>query len=310
MLRTLNITKYYNGIKALDDVSITLERGKIYGFIGQNGAGKTTLIRMITGLAFPTKGEIELFGKNGKKEIEVQRRKIGNMVERPILFEDLTAKENISLQSILYGAGHRTNIDSMLSRVGLSNTGNKKVKDFSLGMKQRLGIALAMVQEPEILILDEPVNGLDPVGMVEVRELLKELNREYNITMLISSHILLELYQLATDYIIINKGKVVDQLTLEELNDKCKKYILIETDDIEKAAAIFREKLKTRDFQMLPSGKIKLFDYKDDIKLVARLLHEGGVITTKFVTVGESLEEYYIKLIGDSKHVEYTEMGS
>lgn len=298
ILKVNNLTKYYNNVKVLDGVSFAIEQGKIYGFIGENGAGKTTTIRILAGLSEATQGEIEILGHSERKQLEDARRKIGMLVEKPILYDTLSAADNMNMQCILYGQKNADILPHLLEKVGLANVKKKKVKDFSLGMKQRLGIAMALVQEPKLLILDEPVNGLDPMGMVDIRGLLKSLNREYGITIIISSHILTELYQLATDYIIIHKGKIMELLTVEELNDKCRKHIHIETDEMEKAAEIIRRKLKTENYKTESENTIKLYDCIDDVKNVAKILFDGGILVTGFTVVGENLEEYYIDLLG------------
>ena len=298
ILKVNNLTKFYNNVKVLDGVSFKIEQGKIYGFIGENGAGKTTTIRILAGLSEATEGEIEILGMADRKQLEAVRRKIGILVEKPILYDTLSAADNMNMQYILYGQKNANIVPQLLEKVGLTNVKKKKVKDFSLGMKQRLGIAMTMVQEPKLLILDEPVNGLDPLGMVDIRELLKSLNKEYGITIIISSHVLTELYQLATDYIIINKGKIVEQMTLEELNDKCRKYIHIETDEALKATETIRGKLETENYKIVSENTIKLYDCIDDVENVAKILFDGGILVTRFTIVGENLEEYYIDLLG------------
>jgi len=298
ILKVNKLTKCYNNVKVLDGVSFAIERGKIYGFIGENGAGKTTAIRILAGLSAADQGEIEILGQSESKQLEVTRIKIGIIVEKPILYDSLSAADNMNMQCILYGQKNADILPQLLEKVGLANVKKKKVKDFSLGMKQRLGIAMALVQEPKLLILDEPVNGLDPMGMVDIRELLKSLNKEYGITVIISSHILTELYQLATDYIIIHKGKIMELLTVEELNDKCRKHIHIETDEVEKAAEIIRRKLKTENYKTESENTIELYDCIDDVKNVAKILFDGGVLVTGFTVIGENLEEYYIDLLG------------
>jgi len=299
ILKVNKLTKCYNNVKVLDGVSFVIEQGKIYGFIGENGAGKTTAIRILAGLSVADQGEIEILGQSESKQLEVARKKIGIIVEKPILYDSLSAADNMNMQCILYGQKNADILPQLLKKVGLANVKKKKVKDFSLGMKQRLGIAMALVQEPKLLILDEPVNGLDPMGMVDIRELLKSLNKEYGITIIISSHILTELYQLATDYIIIHKGKIVELLTLEALNDKCRKHINIETDEMEKAAETIKRELKTENYKIVSENTIKLYDCIDDVKNIAKILFDGGILVTGFTVVGENLEEYYIDLLGE-----------
>jgi len=209
VLKTNSLTKSYQGVNALHDISVTLEAGKIYGLIGQNGAGKSTLMRIVAGHSFPTSGSIELFGHAGEKALQQERKRLGCMIEYPSLTPNMTAKENLKLHRIMRGIPNNEIEDELLELVGIPDTKKKKAKNFSLGMKQRLGIAIALIGNPEFLILDEPINGLDPLGVVEIRNLLKKLCEERHLTILISSHNLPELYQLATNYIIINKGEIM-----------------------------------------------------------------------------------------------------
>ena len=238
ILKVNGLTKKYGPKTALNNVTFDVEKGRIYGFIGENGAGKTTAIRAITGLSESPEGKIELFGSSDKKGLVKARRKMGYLVENPIISLNDTAAGNLRMQQLLYGHKDENGIQKILERVGLADVGKKRVKDFSLGMKQRLGIAMALVNNPEILILDEPVNGLDPMGMIAVRELLKSLCNEDGITIVISSHILAELYQLVTDYIIISHGEMIEQISKEELDRKCSSYIIIETEQPEKAIEV------------------------------------------------------------------------
>ena len=217
ILKVNHLNKSYRGITALDDVSFSLKRGRIYGFIGENGAGKTTTIRTITGLTSVPEGSIELFGASDRKGLMAARQRMGCLVEQPILSMNQSAFKNLKQQQLLFGQKDDDRIQQVLTRVGLGDVKNKKVKNFSLGMKQRLGIAMALIHSPELLILDEPVNGLDPMGMVEVRELLLSLCRDDGITILISSHILAELDQLVTDFIMISHGRILQTMAKEEL---------------------------------------------------------------------------------------------
>ncbi|ALB45156.2 ABC transporter ATP-binding protein [Clostridium beijerinckii] len=301
VLETKNLTKKYKNTQALDNINIKLEKGNIYGFVGQNGAGKTTLIRLITGLSFPTSGELYLFGQTGEKKLQEQRRRLGCMVETPALYPNMTAYQNLEIQRIQRGIPDKKVIEDTLELVGLKDTGKKKAKDFSLGMKQRLGIALALVNDPEFLILDEPVNGLDPVGIVEIRELIKRLNKEKGMTILISSHILEELYHTADNYIIISNGNILETLTQEELNEKCKKHIAINVDDESLAATILEEELHTNNYQIMPDKTIRLYDYLDDIKSVSIALSRNNLIITGISLTGDSLEDYFIRRIWGGK---------
>lgn len=293
-----DLTKKYKSTLALDNINLTLRRGEIYGFIGENGAGKTTTIRLITGLSFPTEGSMTLFGKSGEKELQKQRARIGCMVETPALYKNMTAKQNLEAQRIQRGIPDRECIDKTLSLVGLSDTGRKTVRHFSLGMRQRLGIAMALLSDPEFLILDEPINGLDPSGIVEIRELMKRLNRERGITILISSHILSELYQTATRYILLHKGHVLEELTQRELDEKCKRHIAIKTNDTEKTAMVLEEKLNSANFQVMPDGTVRLYDHLDDMEGVARALSQAGLLVTGLSLAGDSLEDYFMHKIG------------
>lgn len=301
ILETKNLTKKYRNTLALDNVNIKLEKGNVYGFIGQNGAGKTSLIRLITGLSFKTSGELYLFGENGEKKLQEQRKRIGCMVETPALYPNMTAYQNLEIQRMQRGIPDKKVIKDTLQLVGLEDTGKKAVRNFSLGMRQRLGIALALINDPEFLILDEPVNGLDPVGIVEIRELIKKLNKEKGMTILISSHILEELYQTADHYIIISRGVILENLTLQELNEKCKKHIAIKVDDVALATTILEEKLHAVNYQVMPDKTIRLYDYLDDIKSVSRELSKNNLIITGISLAGDSLEDYFIKRIGGGK---------
>ena len=297
ILKTENISKKYGNTQVLHDVSITLESGRIYGLIGVNGAGKTTLMRQILGLSVPTSGEIELFGKRGR-DILKERARLGCLIESPGLVLGMTAKQNLRLHRIMHGIAHKAVEDELLATVGLAGTGKKKAKDFSLGMKQRLGIAIALLTNPELVILDEPINGLDPIGVVEIRELIKKLCEERGMTILISSHNLPELYQCATDYIIINKGEVKQEISLEELEERCRHYLQIETPDKEKLAAVLEQQLGTTNFKVMPDGSVQLYDFTDERDKVSDVLFENGVKTTGFSLKGETLENYFISVVG------------
>ena len=293
-----NLTKKYRGTIALDHINLTLQRGEIYGFIGENGAGKTTTIRIITGLSFPTEGQMTLFGKTGDKELQKQRARIGCMVETPALYKNMTAQQNLEAQRIQRGIPDKKCIDETLRLVGLTDTGKKTVSHFSLGMRQRLGIAMALLNDPEFLILDEPINGLDPSGIVEIRELMKRLNRERRITLLVSSHILSELYQTATQYILLHQGHVLEELTQQELDEKCKRHIAIKTNDAAKTATALESALHTTNFQVMPDGVVRLYDYLDHMEDVARVLSQAGLLVTGLSLTGDSLEDYFLHRIG------------
>lgn len=298
ILKTYGLTKTYGGFNVLDDVNMTIKKGQIYGFIGQNGAGKTTLIRIIAGLAFKSKGSIELFGESEGRKIELARRRMGCIIDTPVFYPDKTAFNNLEADRIQKGIPGRQCIEKALTMVGLGDVGNKKVKNFSLGMKQRLGIAMALLGDPELLILDEPINGLDPMGIVEVREMLKKLNVEYGVTIIISSHILAELHQLANCYGIIHKGKLLEQISSEELSNRCKKFLYIKVDDAAKASVVIDNKLNTSNYQIMPSNVIRLYDYLGQSGKVSSVLSMDGVEVEQIMPMGDDLETYYTKLIG------------
>lgn len=303
ILKTDSLTKSYHGLNVLNNVSVTLEAGKIYGLIGENGAGKSTFMRLITGLYFPTSGSIELFGHGGEKALQIERKRIGCMIEYPSLIPTMTAMENLRLHRIMRGIPDKAVEDELLSLVGLASTGKKKARDFSLGMKQRLGIAVALLSNPELLILDEPINGLDPIGVVEIRNLIKRLCEEKQMTILISSHNLPELYQTATDYIIIHKGEIKQTLTLEQLEECCRHHILIGCSQIEKLVSVLEMKLNTKNYKVMPNKTVKLYDYLDEKELISKTLYENGIIITNFSSEGDTLEDYFISIVGGVKNV-------
>ena len=231
ILETNNLKKQYKSFKALNGLTMHVPKGSIYGFIGKNGAGKTTLIRLISGLQTPTSGEFKIYDiSNNDSHISNARQKMGAVVETPSIFHDLTAYDNLKTQYDILGINNYSTINDLLKLVGLDNTGQKMAKNFSLGMRQRLGIAIALCGNPEFLILDEPINGLDPEGIVEIRKLIKKLNKERNITILISSHILDELSKVATHYGFIADGKIIKEMSAKEFEEDCKKSIHIDTD--------------------------------------------------------------------------------
>ncbi len=240
--QTINLCKDYKNFHVLQNVNLSIKRGEIYGLIGENGAGKSTLIRILTGLAFKSSGVINLFGKT--ENLQHERTKIGCTVEMPALYTDMTAEQNLEIQRVQRGIPNKSCIPKTLEVVGLGNTKKKKVTNFSLGMKQRLALAIALLGEPEFLILDEPINGLDPTGIIELRELLKRLVKENHVTILISSHILRELNQLATCYGFLHNGKMLKQITATKLGEECKQHIKLKTDNIERTVTILEEHLK------------------------------------------------------------------
>lgn len=298
ILETNNLSKRYKSQMALSHVNLRLKQGRIYGLIGKNGAGKTTLMRMITGLGFPTEGTLKLFGKTSQKELKEAGKRIGSLIEYPGLVGRMTAKENMHLQCLMKGLPNYKVEDELLELVGLADIGKKKVKNFSLGMKQRLGIATVLIGNPELLLLDEPINGLDPSGVIEIRNLLKRLREYENKTILISSHNLPELYQVATDYIIIHNGEIKEILKFEELEERCKHYISLESTDINRLSAVLERKLMTENFKVMPDKSIRLYDMLDERERLGQVLFDNGVVVTKLAVVEASLEEYFMSVIG------------
>ncbi|MDG0793737.1 ATP-binding cassette domain-containing protein [Cohnella ginsengisoli] len=302
VLRTHQLTKQYKSQTALDRVDLSIRQGTIYGFIGQNGAGKSTLMKLVTGLAFPTSGTVELFGSTGSAELVKARKRMGVSIENPALYPLLTASENLEAHRLQQGIPGRETVKRTLELVGLSGTGRKKARNFSLGMKQRLALGVALLGSPEFLILDEPTNGLDPMGVVEMRDLLTKLNREMGITILISSHILSELHLLATHYGIIHKGKLLEQLTSRELQEKCRQFIHIKVDRPERAAAVIERELSTTAFEVTNDGSIRLFAYLDRPATVSAALVGEGLALEQFMPMGEDLESYFTSRIGGGEH--------
>lgn len=302
ILEAHKLTKSYKQTVALNQIDLKIGKGKIYGFIGQNGAGKTTLLRLVTGLAFPTSGELYLWGQTGERKLQEQRKRIGCMIETPALFPNLTAYQNMEVQRIQRGIPDKAVIEKCLHMVGLKETGKKTVRNFSLGMRQRLGIAIALLNIPEFLILDEPINGLDPAGIVEIRNLLKSLNREYGMTILVSSHILEELYQTASEFILIDRGKIIEELSDKELNERCKRHIAIKTTNPENALLVLEDKLNTEHLQLMPDGTIRLYEHLENTELIARILSDADILVTGLNISGDTLEDYFLKKVGGDSH--------
>lgn len=301
ILQTVNLTKTYQGKNVLNQVNLKVKKGSVYGFIGLNGAGKSTLIRTVSGLAYPTSGKIELFGHSNENDLINARKRMGTLIENPALFPNMTARENLEVIRIQRGIPGKICIEESLKKVGLEETGKKKVKKFSLGMKQRLGIAIALLNDPELLILDEPINGLDPMGVIEIRELLKRINQEFGVTIVISSHILSELYQLATDFGIIHKGELIDQITAKQLDEKCKAHLLIKVDNANKAVVILDDTLQTAHYEVLSDDSIKLYSHLEDNHRIIQILVEGGIKVEQITPTNDTLENYFTRLIkGDS----------
>lgn len=296
LLQTKGLTKRYGHQKAVDRVNVHIKKGAIYGFIGRNGAGKTTFLKMIGGLATPSEGEIEMFGYSGRELKQVHSR-VGSLIETPGLYNGMNARDNLSIKCKLMGMKQKGYIDRILETVGLSNVGKKKVGHFSLGMKQRLGIGLALIGEPDLLLLDEPINGLDPQGIVEVRDTILRLKEERNMTILISSHLLEELSKIATDYGIIHKGSLLQELTREELMKHCSERIEILADNPELVLPIL-EQLGFMDYQVVDRKKIYVFERLEDSAILNMELAKAGIMIRSISIASEELESYFLNLTG------------
>ena len=296
ILTTDNLSKIYGEKRAADAVSLHIKKGDVYGLIGRNGAGKTTILKMICGLSTPTSGSISFGGKTGA-EFAKQMNKIGSLIESPGLFPKMSAYQNIKLKCILCGRDNDEYIKSLLKQVGLENVGKKSAQNFSLGMKQRLGIALALVGDPEFIVLDEPINGLDPQGIAEMREIIHRLSKERGMTVIVSSHILDELAKVADSFGIIHEGKLIDEFTSEELDKRCSKYVLLKAGDAEKTKKALADNGITK-YDILENGDVRINEeIEDTSKLIATLVG-AGVPVYELATVQGTLEQYYFNRTG------------
>lgn len=301
-----HLEKQYGKQKAVKDVSFRIEEGMICGLIGPNGAGKTTIMKMLGGLILPTAGNMEIYGARTEKELAGARSRMSFIIETPYAKEKMSARENLEKQRLQKGIPNKKRVEEVLEMTGLAHTGNKMVKNFSLGMRQRLGIANALLGKPEIMVLDEPINGLDPEGIVEIRELLLKLNREEHITILISSHILSELSLLCTDYLFIHHGELLQAVSREQLKKQCKEYYYIHTDKDALALTVLQERMGISDADVNEDGSIRLYEQLDHIREVSKTLYEQGVIPLELKICGANLEQYYMDMVGE-QNVEYHE---
>ncbi len=294
-LQTKDLVKVFPGSYAVHHVNMNIVRGDIYGFIGKNGAGKTTMMRLVSGLAKPTSGSIEIFGS---KDLNKQRKRMGCMIENPGLYPNMTAKQNLEVFRKTLGIAEKNAVEEMLSIVGLDDAGSKKVKKYSLGMKQRLGIAIALLGNPDFLVLDEPINGLDPEGIKDVRNLLLKLCREKQITIFLSSHILGELSKIANRYGIIKNGKLIDEFTKEELDLRCRRCLKIELEQMGNALKVLETDLGITNYDVLPDNTLRVFERLEDAAMINAALVRSDNLVKSIALSGQDLEGYFMDMIG------------
>lgn len=296
VIETKQITKSYGSLLALDHVNIHVKRGDIYGLVGDNGAGKSTLLKLLAGHSYPTEGEVQLFGKYGEKELGSSRKKIGCMIERPGFFPNMTVEQILNYYCIQKGMPDRKKVAELLKLTGIAEKRNSKCKNLSLGQKQRLGLAIALMGEPQLLILDEPINGLDPSGIIEFRNLLYRLNEERNITILLSSHILAELQQIATVYGFLSKGVLIEEISAYALHEKCSDCIEITVSDVEKYSVLLEKNFPNETYKVFPENNIRIYRPQAQIELYGKLAFENSIYIIGMKTIQSSLEDYYMEL--------------
>lgn len=297
IIKTNQLTKAYKEKEVVSNVNMKVKKGEIYGFLGPNGAGKTTIMKMLTNLVKPTSGEIEIFGeKLTNTSYEILKR-MGSIIEYPVFYDRLTARENLELHCEYMGYYDKRSINSAIDLVKLKNIENKSVKEFSLGMKQRLGIARAIITKPELLILDEPINGLDPVGIKELRDLFHMLSLEYGMTMLISSHILGEMEQIADTIGVISEGKLIKEVSMQEIHEKNTEYIELAVHDLNKAVYVLEEVLHITNFKVIDSFRMRVYDFRVSQSEISKALILNGVNIEEINKKNHSLEDYFLTLI-------------
>lgn len=290
------LTKTFGKKTAVDNFSLKIEKGHICGLIGPNGAGKTTIMRMMAALTEPDSGEMKFFGS---ANLDEARSRMSFIIEEPYMEHSMTARENMQYLRFVRGVADESRIDMLLDFVGLKDVGKKKVGKFSLGMRQRLGIAMSLLAKPEFMVLDEPINGLDPEGIIDVRKMLLKLTEEEKITILISSHILKELSELCTDYAIVNHGKLIEKLSHEELLLKTKTFIGLRTNDIGRTCTVLEGSLGIRNYKVSPENEIMIYERLEELERISSIVTQNNLTITKINVEGESLEDYYIGKVGD-----------
>jgi ABC-2 type transport system ATP-binding protein len=296
VIETKHVTKIYGSLLALDHVNIHVKKGSIYGLVGDNGAGKSTLLKLLAGLSYATEGEIRLFGRYGDKELEDVRKKIGFMIEHPGFFNNMTVEQTLIYYCIQKGIPNRKKVDEMIKLTGIEEKRNSKCKNLSLGQKKRLGLAIALLGDPQVLVLDEPINGLDPSGIIEFRNLIQRLNEEKNITILLSSHILSELQQIATNYGFLRKGTLIEEISSYALHEKCSDCIEFAITDVEKYSVLLERNFPQETYKVLPENNIRIYKPKAQAEAYSKLASENGIFITSMKTIQTSLEDYYMEL--------------
>ncbi|MCK1997384.1 ABC transporter ATP-binding protein [Psychrobacillus psychrodurans] len=297
VIQTSGLTKKLKGKTIISDINLHVKKGEIYGFLGRNGTGKTTIMKMLTGITTPTSGEVLLFNQKLTEETKTVLKRVGSVIEYPIFYEHLTAIENMKLHGEYLGFYDEKEINDALDMVQLKDTEDKTVKDFSLGMKQRLGIARAIVMKPELIILDEPTNGLDPIGIKDIRNLILMLNREYGITFLLSSHILGEMEQVVDRVGVINNGKLLNEVTLADIRKKRTEYIELMTPNMEKALYLLESNFQISNFKMVTNNRIRIYDLTHSQKTISKMLILHDVEIEEIKKHTSSLEDYFYEQV-------------
>jgi len=291
-----NLTKAYGRITALKNVNLRVRRGEILGMVGDNGSGKSTFLKLLAGQVFPTEGEVRLFGASTERELARQRRRVGTMIEAPGFYPQLTVERNLEYYRIQKGIPGKELVKEVLQQIGLYDRRKTCGKQLSLGMKQRLGLGIALIGEPELLLLDEPINGLDPSGIIEMRETLHRLNSEKNITIILSSHILAELEQLADEYCFLDRGRLLKQISAEALAEECGSCIEIRVSDPELFAAKLEKRFPGQRYQVLPGQRIRIPGEQLEPEHCSSLAAENGITVSSLSVKKTTLEEYYMEL--------------
>ena len=297
ILTTNNLTKQYGSTLALDGADLTVYKGDIFGIVGRNGAGKTTLLKIISGLSNQTKGEYTLYSETGN-DARKQRRRVGCLINEPSFFRNMTAQQNLKYYCLQKGITDLSQIDKVLTTVGLGDIAKKKFKDYSTGMRQRLGIAFALLDSPDFVMLDEPINGLDPIAISELRETLFRLNREREVTLMISSHILSDLYAVANRFLFLEKGRVLKLISKEELDSECSRCTVLRTDDVNKTVTVLEKIVGITDYKVTDKNELRIFQNDIDTIKVTKTLVQNGIGVASIYDSGVNLEEYFKQLIG------------